>query len=69
MTARLRAVRAACPDARLIADANEAWTPAHAAPLLAVAADAGVELIEQPLPAGADAALAAHRASGAGVRR
>jgi L-alanine-DL-glutamate epimerase-like enolase superfamily enzyme len=56
--ARLRAVRAACPAARLVADANEAWSEAMLGPLLDVAAEAGVELIEQPLPAGHDAALA-----------
>jgi L-Ala-D/L-Glu epimerase len=56
---RLRRVRAACPKTRLIADANESWTDALLAPLLAVAAETGVELIEQPLPAGADAQLAA----------
>jgi L-alanine-DL-glutamate epimerase-like enolase superfamily enzyme len=55
---RLAAVRAARPDARLIADANEAWTPDMLAPFLAAAAAAGVELVEQPLPADADEALA-----------
>jgi L-alanine-DL-glutamate epimerase-like enolase superfamily enzyme len=55
---RLRAVRAACPDARLIADANESWTPALLPDLVAAAAAARLELIEQPLPADADAALA-----------
>jgi L-alanine-DL-glutamate epimerase-like enolase superfamily enzyme len=55
---RLRAVRAACPDARLIADANESWTPALLPDLMAAAAETRVEVIEQPLPAGADAALA-----------
>ncbi len=55
---RLAAVRAARPDARLIADANEAWTPDMLAPFLAAAAAAGVELIEQPLPADADEPLA-----------
>ena len=59
--ARLRQVRAACPAARLIADANEAWTPELLPSLMAVAAETGVELIEQPLPAGADAALAGPR--------
>jgi L-alanine-DL-glutamate epimerase-like enolase superfamily enzyme len=56
--ARLAAIRAAVPTARLIADANEAWRPSNLAPLLAAAKAAGVELIEQPLPAGDDAALA-----------
>jgi L-Ala-D/L-Glu epimerase len=55
---RMRAVRAARPDARLIADANEAWPQKSLATLLAAAADAGFELIEQPLPAGQDFALA-----------
>jgi L-alanine-DL-glutamate epimerase-like enolase superfamily enzyme len=55
---RVAAVRAARPDARLVCDANEAWTPEMLAPLLAAAAAAAVELVEQPLPAGADAALA-----------
>jgi L-alanine-DL-glutamate epimerase-like enolase superfamily enzyme len=54
---RLRRVRAACPSARLIADANEAWTAAMLPDLMRVAAETGVELIEQPLPADADAAL------------
>ena len=58
---RLSRVRAACPAARLIVDANEAWTPELLASLMAAAAAAGVELIEQPLPAGADAALAGPR--------
>jgi L-alanine-DL-glutamate epimerase-like enolase superfamily enzyme len=55
---RLAAVRAARPDARLVADANEAWTVDMLAPFLAAAASAGVELIEQPLPADGDEALA-----------
>jgi L-alanine-DL-glutamate epimerase-like enolase superfamily enzyme len=55
--ARMRAVRAARPDARLVADANEAWSAAELGPFLAVAAETGVELIEQPLPAGHDDAL------------
>jgi len=56
--ARLRAVRAAVPRARLIADANEAWQPHETESLLAEAAAAGVELVEQPLPAGDDDLLA-----------
>jgi L-alanine-DL-glutamate epimerase-like enolase superfamily enzyme len=55
---RMRAIRAARPDARLVADANEAWRPDELAMLFAVAAETGFELIEQPLPAGNDAALA-----------
>jgi L-alanine-DL-glutamate epimerase-like enolase superfamily enzyme len=55
--ARLAAIRAAVPKARLIADANEAWRGSDLERLLAAAKAAGVELIEQPLPAGNDAAL------------
>lgn len=54
---RMRAIRAARPDARLVADANEGWRIADLAELLAVAAETGFELIEQPLPAGKDEAL------------
>lgn len=55
---RLAAVRAAVPNARLVADANEAWRPDQLTLLLAACKDAGLELVEQPLPAGADGALA-----------
>jgi L-alanine-DL-glutamate epimerase-like enolase superfamily enzyme len=56
--ARMRAVRAACPETRLIADANEAWTASTLAELMDVARDCGFELVEQPLPADGDGALA-----------
>jgi L-alanine-DL-glutamate epimerase-like enolase superfamily enzyme len=56
--ARLAAVRQAVPKARLIADANEAWRPQELERLRRAAAAAGVELIEQPLPAGEDGTLA-----------
>jgi L-alanine-DL-glutamate epimerase-like enolase superfamily enzyme len=55
---RLAAIRAAVPKARLIADANEAWRAPDLERLLAAAKEAGVEVIEQPLPAGDDSALA-----------
>lgn len=55
---RIRAVRAGAPASTLIVDANEAWTPENLASNLAAAHAAGVALIEQPLPAGRDAALA-----------
>jgi len=55
---RLAAVRAGAPKARLIADANEAWTPALLADYLPELVRLGVALLEQPLPAGKDAALA-----------
>jgi L-Ala-D/L-Glu epimerase len=56
--ARLVAVRAAAPDATLIADANEAWEEADLERNLEACAATGVALVEQPLPAGQDAALA-----------
>ena len=59
--ARIAAVRRAAPNARLIVDANEAWAEADLEPTMAACAAAGVELIEQPLPAGSDAALSAIR--------
>ncbi|HKS62234.1 MAG TPA: N-acetyl-D-Glu racemase DgcA [Xanthobacteraceae bacterium] len=55
---RIRAVREAAPNSELIVDANEAWRPDSIAANLAACADAGVTLVEQPLPAGDDAALA-----------
>lgn len=58
---RLEAVRTACPTARLVADANEAWTEASLPVLMQVAAQVRLELVEQPLPAGRDGALAALR--------
>ncbi len=55
---RVRAVRAGAPDATLIVDANEAWTLDHLRDYGPSLAELGVALIEQPLPAGQDAALA-----------
>ncbi len=54
---RMRAVRDARPDARLLVDANESWTPDLLAESIAVAAACKVEVIEQPLPASAEDAL------------
>jgi L-alanine-DL-glutamate epimerase-like enolase superfamily enzyme len=56
---RIAAVRAAVPGARLIADANEALAPHGLARQIDEMAALGLELLEQPLPAGADTALAA----------
>jgi len=56
--ARIAAVRDAVPQSQLIADANEAWTEADLEANLAACAAAGVTLVEQPLPAGQDEALA-----------
>jgi len=51
---RIAAVRKAAPNAELIVDANEAWTPSDLERNLAACAEAGVTLVEQPLPAGWD---------------
>ena len=56
--ARIAAVRKAAPLSELIVDANEAWTEGNLERHLAACAAAGVTLIEQPLPAGQDQALA-----------
>jgi L-alanine-DL-glutamate epimerase-like enolase superfamily enzyme len=53
-TERIAAVRSAAPNAELIVDANEAWTPSDLERNLAACAEAGVTLVEQPLPAGWD---------------
>ena len=58
---RLRQVRSAAPNARLIVDANEGWNFATLMALMPIAVDANVELIEQPLPATADDRLADYR--------
>ncbi|MCW6506463.1 N-acetyl-D-Glu racemase DgcA [Lichenifustis flavocetrariae] len=55
---RIAAVRAAAPEATLIVDANEGWSVETLDENFAACAEAGVALIEQPLPAGADAILA-----------
>ena len=55
---RIAAVRNAAPRARLIVDANEAWSPATWVANMTACRSAGVELIEQPLPAADDAMLA-----------
>jgi L-Ala-D/L-Glu epimerase len=54
---RIAAVRKAAPKSELIVDANEAWTSDNLERNLAACADAGVTLVEQPLPAGQDEAL------------
>jgi L-Ala-D/L-Glu epimerase len=55
---RIAAVRRAAPRAELLVDANEGWTWDSLQRNLAACADAGVTLIEQPLPEKADAVLA-----------
>ena len=55
--ARLEAIRAARPDARLIVDVNQGWDFAALGEYLPHAARLGIAMIEQPLPRGEDEAL------------
>ena len=55
---RLEAVRRGAPKARIIVDANEGWTAEVYADLAPHLIRLGVELVEQPLPAGHDDMLA-----------
>lgn len=55
---RLEAVRAGAPGVRLIVDANEGWTPEVYTDLAPHLLRLGVEMVEQPLPQGADDMLA-----------
>lgn len=52
--ARLEAVRRGAPDSRIIVDANEGWTAEVYADLAPHLIRLGVQMVEQPLPAGAD---------------
>lgn len=56
--ARVAAVRAAAPGTRLIVDVNEGWSADELAVALPKLKTLGVELVEQPLRAGDDGALA-----------
>jgi len=55
---RIRAVRAGSPNADIIVDANEGWTPEGYADLAPELLTLGVSMVEQPLPAWDDGALA-----------
>jgi L-alanine-DL-glutamate epimerase-like enolase superfamily enzyme len=48
----IRIVRDAAPDKILRVDANTGWTPKRALKMIPILAKAGVEFVEQPLPAG-----------------
>jgi L-Ala-D/L-Glu epimerase len=56
--AQLRAVHRAAPEARLVVDANEGWTLPLLRAMQPVLVETGVALLEQPLPAAEDDALA-----------
>jgi L-Ala-D/L-Glu epimerase / N-acetyl-D-glutamate racemase len=56
--ARLEAVRLGAPKSRIIVDANEGWTAEVYADLAPHLLRLGVDMVEQPLPAGQDDMLA-----------
>src|SRR5690606_35429027 len=55
--ARVAAVRDGAPDVRLNVDANESWGQLDLLSEAEAFAELGVEMIEQPVPVGADALL------------
>lgn len=63
---RLEAIRSVC-DLPLRVDANEGWDVAQARDLLPALVGLGVELIEQPFPAGERDAFRELRAVGSGI--
>ncbi|BBG64802.1 L-alanine-DL-glutamate epimerase [Hydrogenimonas sp.] len=48
---RIEAVRNSAPEAKLLADANQAWSEREALHIMESIAPFGIELVEQPLPA------------------
>ena len=66
--ARLEAVRAGAPAARIVVDANEGWSAEEYAALAPALIRLGVEMVEQPLPAGADDGAGRDGAAAAGLR-
>jgi L-alanine-DL-glutamate epimerase-like enolase superfamily enzyme len=55
--ARLAAIRAARPDAKIVVDANQGWSFEMLNDALPQCVELGIEMIEQPLPRGADSEL------------
>ena len=55
---RLRAIREARPDAKIVIDANESWSFDQLRRFVDQAQELGVYMIEQPLPKGQDECLA-----------
>ncbi len=56
--ARLEAVREGAPNSDIVVDANEGWTVESYTEIAPTLLRLGVKMVEQPLPAGEDAALA-----------
>jgi L-alanine-DL-glutamate epimerase-like enolase superfamily enzyme len=54
---RVEAVRETAPQARLLIDANESWSPSHYRKIVPALSGLGIELIEQPFPADKDEVL------------
>ena len=54
---RLQAIRGARPDARIVVDANQGWSFAQLVDVLPGCEALRIEMIEQPLPRGADEEL------------
>lgn len=54
---RVRAVRAACPEAWIMVDANQGFTRESFAQLLPALVDARIAVVEQPFPTGREAWL------------
>ena len=54
---RVKAVRRGAPNARLIVDANEAWSPDYYREIITELVQLQVELIEQPFPSRQDSIL------------
>lgn len=54
---RLGAIRIGAPESRLIVDPNEGWTVPFITEHADYLAEMGVEMLEQPVPAGEDGAL------------
>jgi L-alanine-DL-glutamate epimerase-like enolase superfamily enzyme len=54
---RIEAVHEVAPNAQLLIDANESWSPSHYREIVPALKQLGVELIEQPFPANADEVL------------
>lgn len=55
---RLHAIRTASPMSQIVVDANESWTPEFLDEYFPILKQLGVRLLEQPLAAGEDNALA-----------
>jgi L-alanine-DL-glutamate epimerase-like enolase superfamily enzyme len=58
---KIRAIRAARPDAEIVIDANASWSMALLDELEPVLMENRIGMVEQPLPAGADGPLAGYQ--------